>query len=214
MGISVFAEDIGVEFQNGELDLKSEVEGQETPDEAVFKRLRSKNSEERVKTIHEIGDRVGGDWTEALRSVLRENDKNSLEYTAALSALLKRGATPLAENLREARSLAEPRSRMQIAYSARYSTEEALAQELVHWLKNDPDAFVREYAALSLGELGYQSYKPELEAMLASGNLGEFEKAAMERSVQKLGVLTAPLTPQGPEPAPPAPPKMEGEQQP
>ena len=125
-----------------------------------------------------------------------------------------RSETSMSGNSREARSLAEPRSRMQIAYSARYSTEEALAQELVHWLKNDPDAFVREYAALSLGELGYQSYKPELEAMLASGNLGEFEKAAMERSVQKLGVLTAPLAPQGPEPAPPAPPKMEGEQQP
>ncbi len=132
-----------------------------------------------------------------------------------LALLLRCGAPGLAAELKSFRTESDADLRMKIAYAARRSRDPSLTPELSVWLKEDLDPFVREYAALSLGEIGDEAASPALKEALGKEGQDPYVKAAAQVALRKIeeGKKSAAsaagnpvLGPSPPEPPVPAPP--------
>ena len=108
------------------------------------------------------------------------------EKIDGLVSLMKKGVKGLAEQLKGLTLDAD--DQMKLAWHAKMTQDDLWAPMLLHWAENSKDAFVQEYAILSLSACKNAEVKTRLDAlktkaMDAKGGLDRFVQQALEKTL-------------------------------
>lgn len=106
------------------------------------------------------------------------------EKVKGLQALMASGVKGLSSELKGLKL--SPKVQMKMAWHARSCADVSLAPILMTWIESSSDAFVQEYALLSLQTCGDQSVVERLKALKAKGQLPRFAAKALDDTLQAL----------------------------
>lgn len=106
------------------------------------------------------------------------------EKIDGLVALMKVGVKGLADELKGL--TLDSDDQMRLAWHAKWTQDDSWAPMLLHWAENSKDAFVQEYAILSLAVCKNSEVTSRLDAISTKGDLDRFVLQALEKTLAML----------------------------